>query len=419
MNITIIAYGTRGDVQPVVALGKGLVAAGHRVRMIASPNFRDFIALHGMEAIPSSIDVQEMMSSEEGKLWTDRGTNPFAQMSLLRKLLDRTAPTMMREAWDACQDTQAVVSTATSESFATSIAEKLGVPHVSALVAPAFVATRSGPASLLPVLPNRESLLNYVVGKFFAEAGFYRLSSKLINAFRAETLGLPNQSVSQYAAKGRRRPVVHGYSKHVVPHPADWPETFHTTGYWFLEENHWEPPLELVEFLDAGEAPVCIGFGSMTGRDPSAFTRLLCDAVSRTGRRAILLSGWGGIGDAALPPNVLRIDAAPHGWLYPRTAAIVHHGGAGTTAAALRAGVPMVVVPQLGDQPYWGQRMHALGVAPKPINRPKLTSERLAGAIGKAVSDSVMRKNAAELGAKIRVEDGIADAVRLIDRYVR
>jgi UDP:flavonoid glycosyltransferase YjiC (YdhE family) len=157
----------------------------------------------------------------------------------------------------------------------------------------------------------------------------------------------------------------------------------------------------------------------MTGRDPSAFTRLLCDAVSRTGRRAILLSGGGGIGDAPLPPNILRIDAAPHGWLYPRTAAIVHHGGAGTTAAALRAGVPMVVVPHLGDQPYWGQRMHALGVAPKPINRPKLTTEGLADAIGKAVSDDAMRKKAAELGAKIRAEDGIADAVRLVDRYIR
>jgi sterol 3beta-glucosyltransferase len=359
-----------------------------------------------------------MMASEEGKLWTDRGTNAFAQMRLLRRLLDRTAPTMMREAWDACQGTDAVISTATSESFATSIAERLGVPHVSALVAPAFVATRRGAASLIPVFPNRESVLNYVVGKLFAEAGFYRLSSKLINAFRAETLGLPSQSVSQYAARARRRPVVHGYSKHVVPPPADWPEAFHTTGYWFLEEDHWEPPAELVAFLDAGEAPVCIGFGSMTGRDPSAFARLLCDAVSRTGRRAILLSGWGGIGDAALPPNVLRLDAAPHAWLYPRTAAVVHHGGAGTTAAALRAGVPMVVVPHLGDQPYWGQRMHALGVAPKPINRPKLTAENLAGAIGEAVSDAATRNRAAELGAKIRAEDGIAEAVRVIERYL-
>jgi sterol 3beta-glucosyltransferase len=419
MNTTIIAYGTRGDVQPVVALAKGLIAAGHRVRMIASPNFREFVARHGIDFIPSSIDVQEMMASEEGKLWTDRGTSPIAQMRLLRRLLDRTAPTMMREAWDACQGADAVISTATSESFATSIAERLGVPHVSALVAPAFVATRSGAASLLPVFPNRESILNYVSGKLFAEAGFYRLSAKLINAFRAETLGLGRQSVSQYAAKHRRKPVVHGYSKHAVPHPTDWPETFHTTGYWFLEDDLWEPPAELVEFLEAGEAPVCIGFGSMTGRDPNAFTRLLCDAVTRSGRRAVLLSGWGGIGDAALPPNILRLDAAPHAWLYPRMAAVVHHGGAGTTAAALRAGVPMVVVPHLGDQPYWGQRMHALGVAPKPITRPKLTPEGLANAIGKATSDAAMRKQAADLGTKIRAEDGIADAVLLIERYVR
>jgi UDP:flavonoid glycosyltransferase YjiC (YdhE family) len=386
--------------------------------MIASPNFRQFIERHQVEAVASSVDVQEMMSSEDGKLWAERGTRPLEQARVMRRLLDRTAPAMMRDAWDACQGTDAVISTATSEAFATSIAERLAVPHVTALMAPAFVPSRSGAVTWLPFFPERTSLLNYLSGKLLTEAAFYRLSSGHINAFRVETLGLAKQSVFQYAAKARHRPVVHGYSAHVIPHPPDWPETYHTTGYWFLDDEPWEPPAALVEFLEAGEPPVCVGFGSMTGRDRAAFTRLVCAAVARTGRRALLLSGWGGIGDTALPEGLFRLDAAPHTWLYPRMAAVVHHGGAGTTAAALRAGVPMVIVPHLGDQPYWGRRMRELGVAPTPIPRPKLTVESLAGAIAAAASDAAMRERASDLGTKIRAEDGIGEAVRTIERYL-
>jgi UDP:flavonoid glycosyltransferase YjiC (YdhE family) len=419
MSITIVAYGTQGDVQPLVALGKGLAAAGHHVRMIASSNFRPFVERHGLEAIASSVDVHAMMSSDDGKLWSERGTKPFEQMRIMRRLLEHTAPAMMREAWDACQGTEAVISTATGEPFATSIAERLAIPHLTALLAPAFAPTRSGAATWMPVFPERSSLLNYLSGKLLTEGAFYRLSADMINAFRVETLGLSRQSVFRFAAESRRRPAVLGYSAHVIPHPPDWPETFHTTGYWFIEDEPWEPPSELVSFLDAGERPVCVGFGSMTGRDKAALTQLVYDAVARTGRRAILLSGWGGIGDAATPPGILRIEAAPHAWLYPRMAAVVHHGGAGTTAAALRAGVPMVVVPHLGDQPYWGQRMRSLGVAPKPVPRPKLTAERLAEAIDTAASDSAMRKRAAELGTAIRAEDGIGEAIRVVERYLR
>ena len=418
MKVTIIAYGSRGDVQPVLALGKGLSAAGRRVRMVAGSDFREWIEGHGLEAAPTTAAARDVMRLEDGKRWVDLGTKPLTQVRVMRRVALQTYPPMLGEAWEACRDADAIVSTATTEPFAVAIAERLGVPHVAALVAPAFVPTRSGPAAWLAPLPGRESVVNYAAGKLLYEAAFYRVMPDIVARFRRETLELPKEGLFRYAAAQRRRPVLLGYSEHVVPHPRDWPATFHTTGYWFLDdETGWEPPRALVEFLEAGEPPVCVGFGSMAGRDPEGLTRVVLDAVAASGRRALLLSGWGGLARREMPPGVLALDEAPHSWLFPRVAAVVHHGGSGTTSAALRAGRPMVVVPHLGDQPYWGQRVQALGVAPAPIARPKLTAERLARAIRTACSSEAMRSRAGELGAKIRDEDGVAVAVRLLERY--
>src|SRR5690606_35862025 len=163
----------------------------------------------------------------------------------------------------------------------------------------------------------------------------------------------------------------------------------HITGYLFLDEQAgWQPPPALEAFLDAGEPPVYIGFGSMAGRDPEAMTALVVEALALCGRRGLLLTGWGGLHAGAVPESIFVLDAAPHSWLFPRMAAVVHHGGAGTTAEGLRAGVPAVVVPFLFDQPFWGARIEALGVGPAPIPRKQLTAARLAGAIHRAVSDA-------------------------------
>ena len=168
------------------------------------------------------------------------------------------------------------------------------------------------------------------------------------------------------------------------------------------------------DFLEAGSPPVYIGFGSMSSREPEATTRLVIEALRRVGQRAILLSGWGGLQKTDLPDMVFMGESLPHAWLFPRVAAVVHHGGAGTTAAGLRAGVPSITVPFFGDQPFWGRRIAELGVGPEPIPRRRLTVERLASAIQQAVGDDGMRLRAAKLGARIRAEDGIAGAVEII-----
>jgi UDP:flavonoid glycosyltransferase YjiC (YdhE family) len=210
-------------------------------------------------------------------------------------------------------------------------------------------------------------------------------------------------------------PYLYGYSPSVVPRPDDYPAWHHVSGYWFLDRDpSWSPPDTLVRFLEAGPKPISIGFGSMLGQDTEKLIDLAVRALQDSGQRAVLLGGWAVAGDLALPDSIFHIDAVPHDWLFPRMAAVVHHGGSGTTAAGLRAGVPSIVVPFFGDQPYWGRRVHALGVGPRPIQRKSLTVSKLAEAITMAVEDEGLRQNAAELGERIQAEDGVQSAVDFV-----
>jgi sterol 3beta-glucosyltransferase len=205
----------------------------------------------------------------------------------------------------------------------------------------------------------------------------------------------------------------------VVPKPPDWGDNLNITGYWFLDESaSWQPPQQLADFLAAGPPPVYIGFGSMSDRKPEETTNLVLRALAQSKQRGILATGWGGLGQQDLPGEVFKIDRAPHDWLFPRVAAAVHHGGAGTTAASLRAGIPCVIIPHFMDQPYWGQRVVDLGVGPQFIPRDQLTEERLTSAILEALGNQSMRQSAVTLGDQIRAEDGVGQAVKVLDRYL-
>jgi sterol 3beta-glucosyltransferase len=210
-----------------------------------------------------------------------------------------------------------------------------------------------------------------------------------------------------------------GYSALVAPRPRDWGASHYVAGYWFLDsDTNWQPPKALADFLSAGPAPICIGFGSMHDREAATVTELVKNALDRSEQRGILISGWGGLQTESASDRVFSIESAPHSWLFPRSAAVVHHGGAGTTAAALRAGVPSLIVPFMADQPFWGRRVYALGVGPEPIPHRRLTVDNLANSIRQMVADQAMRQRAAELGNRIRAEDGINRAIDLLERAV-
>ena len=215
--------------------------------------------------------------------------------------------------------------------------------------------------------------------------------------------------------RGKPVPILYGYSEAVVPRPADWDETSIVTGYWFLDAPaNWQPDPALVKFLQAGPPPVYIGFGSMFMNGGARKTDIVLKALKLAGQRGVLATGWGGLIADNAPEGIFVLDAVPHDWLFPQMAAIVHHGGAGTTGASLRVGKPTVICPFVGDQPFWGRRVAALGVGPAPIPQSRLTAERLADAIKQAVTDTDMRRNAATLGEAIRAEDGIGRAVEYI-----
>jgi sterol 3beta-glucosyltransferase len=317
----------------------------------------------------------------------------------------------------ACRSTDAVLYTMLGMA-AYSVAEMMNVSGLYLLLQP-YSRTREEPYFLAPALPLGGSYNRWTY--LLSEQLFWQMFRVPVNRWRRESLNLkPLPFLGAYDALYQHRiPFIYGFSAHVVPRARDWPDWHHITGYWFLnDEDHWSPPSSLVTFLANGPKPVYIGFGSMGGHIAQQLTDLAIEAVQLTGQRAILLGGWAQAHQRDLPDNIYALESAPHGWLFPQMAAVVHHGGAGTTAAGLRAGVPSVLTPFFGDQPYWGQRVYRLGVGPKPIMRKALTAQHLAKAIIQAATDEVMRRRAAQLGEQIRAEDGIGAAVTLITRYL-
>jgi sterol 3beta-glucosyltransferase len=297
------------------------------------------------------------------------------------------------------------------------IAETLKIPLIQAYVFP-FTPTSEFPAPLVPSLPFG-SLLNKL--SFHIARQMFWQTSKISDNLTRQILGIPKASFwGPYASLNRRKvPALYGYSQHVLPRPHDWPEHHQLTGYWYLDTaKDWMPPSDLMDFLNAGQAPIYIGFGSMGSRNPEEVARLAIDALVRSGQRGVLASGWGGLKPSELPESIYLLDSLPHSWLFPRMAAVVHHGGAGTSAAGLRAGIPSIIIPFMGDQPFWARRIYDLGVGTKPIPRKQITTQRLADAITEAVSSDAIRQNAKNLGEKIRAEDSIANVVNVVRRYI-
>jgi sterol 3beta-glucosyltransferase len=331
---------------------------------------------------------------------------------------------MLRDIEAAVADTDAVVcSPLTFQAF--DFAERHGKPCAMASPVPitptgAFPFMVMPPAvwEWLPLVPGwlakpgnwltHQVALHAISLGTWRQLNRWRLSQGLRPAWGG-ALGLTRQ---------HRLRVVYGISPRVLPRPLDWGPNVALTGAWTLgPPAGWAPSAALEAFM-AGEPPVYVGFGSMIGADPDRLTREVVEALRLAGRRGVLLGGWQDLGRGALPDHVLRVDDVPHEWLFPRCVAVVHHGGAGTTAAALRAGVPQVVCPYFADQPFWAARVAALGVGPRAVPQGELTAARLAGGITAALGDQVVRDRAAALGAQLRAEDGVALACEQLERWL-
>lgn len=412
-RIAVFALGTRGDVQPMLALAKGLKAAGYDITLVTGENFVGWAQEHGIDAI-GTVDMDAVMTSENGVAWSESSRSAAQQLVHMGKLMNEYGGQMADGAHRGVHGADAIISGFVSDFIASALADKYQLPFVSAALQP-YRPSRSGPTSLSPIFPRGTSILNALMGRF-VERLLFSVYEPTMNNFRTQVLGLPALDLNTYYRRLHATPTVNGFSRFVVPTASDWEAHVHTAGFWFLAEPGWTPPQTLVQFLEAGTPPVYVGFGSMTSSDPDGTVKLIAEVLDRLGLRGVIPAQWGSktFTQAELPSHLYAVERVPHRWLFPRMEAVVHHGGAGTTAAGLYAGKPSLIVPHMSDQPFWGRRIAALGAGPHPLPRHRLNSRLLTARIRELVTNSMIQSSAQVLGEKIRAENGIDNAVRFI-----
>jgi sterol 3beta-glucosyltransferase len=416
-KITILAFGSMGDVVPHLALGIGLQTAGYRVHFVTHSRFAPMTSKYGISSFGIDDDPMSMLKGESGQRLFASGSNAIRSFKTFISELDGKLRLYTEHVMQQSEGSDLLLGSPLGTLVAIHVAEKLKTRFFPAFLQPVTPSSQI-PNAFVPTLfhtlpENWASHQLYYRGGSFA---FRRSMSDLRRRIGLSPSGgcEPFESIYREAM-----PTLYGYSAAIVPRPTNWMEHTHVTGYWFLPPTQdWQPPDSLIDFLESGPPPICVGFGSMV-YDPEATTDLVLEALKQVGCRGLLVTGWGGIKPRPLGDDVFAIESVPYDWLFPRVAAVVHHAGAGTIALALRAGVPSVTVPHLFDNFFWGQQLYRLGVAPRPIHRLKLTADALAEAISIAIKDERLKRNAAYFAERLSSEDGVICAVEEISRHLR
>lgn len=411
MRILLLAIGTRGDVQPFVALGRALSARGHEVALAAPKGFAAMCDGTGFGFFPLPADFQELMKQPEIQAALTSFSGKIKALRWASDLMNA----QLSAIWDIGHDFRPqVILHHFKAELAPQLARELGGISIPVMLQPGFMPTGEYPQFLLAKRSH---------GRLFNRASFaailppIRLSTLMLERRWEKASGVKlgrRLDPMQGYAHGRPAPRIHAYSPTLVPRPADWPETEVQTGYFFTDPVDWTPPEGLVTFLAAGPPPIYVGFGSMPGVDAENTARAVLGALERTGLRAVIATGWGGIEALSPGPHIHVLEAAPHSWLFPRMAAVVHHGGSGTTHEGLRWGRPSVICPLFADQPFFGARVADLGAGPEPIRQKRLTADGLARALDFALTPGIAAR-AVALGEAIRGEDGIGKAIALVE----
>ncbi|MFH8568026.1 glycosyltransferase [Streptomyces sp. NPDC017993] len=423
MKALIYSHGSRGDMQPYLALAYALNQEGHSATLVGPRMYGSWVKEYGVDFAPvndegvklhSRPDVREILVNNEKS--TD--AHQAARERIFNEVFPTLYPVMLKEMWDAASGgADIVIHSHSSRQAVHQIAEKLGVPHVLASLYPHFVASRRYPAQVGTFEARPDNLEQH------ARANDNPIKGPLADLFarwRTDVLGLaPREGFldNRYRADGTAAPVLHGFSPHVVEPAPDWPEWVHTTGFWMLPgKPGWRPSERLLRFLDDGEKPLFIGFGSHLGIDPETTGRAVVEALGRTGLRAVVVTGWGGVVIPDPPENILIEEEIPYDWLFPRVRAAVHPGGTGTHNAALKAGIPQVICPFQKEGLMWANHLYELGVAPAPVKHRELTADKLAAAIDRATTDPDIARSVARLAEKTAPENGAAHAVRVLEK---
>jgi sterol 3beta-glucosyltransferase len=444
LRITILTYGSRGDVQPYLALGLSLAQVGHQVRLAAPGVYRAFVERYASHHCPDRLTFAPLPGDPAGLMQAagSGGWLPFPvrMAAIVARHLAPLSAGLIEQSAAACRDADLIIHTLVTTVIGNQLARQRGVPDLSALVFPIFSPTREFPNPLFPPWPDGPGLLarrlsgfssryNYLTHREFNRV-FWHAARLGIGRLNRSGAGLETPThwlfpwpdgILPETNPARPTPVLYGISPHMLPRPVDWEPHARLSGPWFLDQPPgWQPDPALERFLDGSPPAVGIGFGSLIPQNARRLARITLQALEATGQRGVLIGGWGGLAahlpaGAYSPDRLFVVDEVPFDWLFPRLAAVVHHGGIGTSAAALRAGLPSVIIPFSFDQPFWARQLHALGAAPPPIASNRLTAQRLAAALHKALEDESIRTRAGQIGTRLRQEDGLAQAVELIE----
>ena len=413
MRISILTLGSRGDVQPYLALAIGLKRAGYSVRLASHAIFEPLIRSYGIDFALvrfNPLDIVNHPDAQRAK------SNIVRFMLTVRRIIGPLYLSVFDDFWQACQDADAIIASPTAAN-AYDCAKALEAPLFLGLLQP-LIPTRHFPSFFLPPFPNFGGAFNKTTHHLFNQL-LWQNARTSVNNWRKARLGLrPASFFGPYRKqRAQRVPYLIACSPSIIPKPPDWRAWHHVTGYWFLEpQSDFRPPPDLEDFLRSGAPPVYIGFGSMAQQQPEKVTEVIVEALARSNQRGILTGGWGWSEHFTLPDTMLQVEDVPHHWLFPQMTALVHHGGAGTTAAALRSGIPSIVVPFGGDQLHWGRILTEHGVSAGVLPIDDLTAGSLTQALTLATNDQPLRSRANSLGALIRQEDGVSKAVEIVER---
>ncbi|MFD0003142.1 glycosyltransferase [Streptomyces sp. NPDC127178] len=398
--------GSRGDVAPYTGLGHALSRAGHEVTLVTHGCFERLVAGSGVRFHPMPVDPRAELESERGRSLHRSGTG-LGKLVRVVRMARALAGEMTDDMLAAARTSDVLLLAGSTAPLGHAIAEGLSLPAIDLPLQPLAPTREFGP----PMLGGGSwgAVGNRIAGHG-VNLAIHRVFSAAVPDVR-ERLGLSRGKPRTAARTGR---TLHGYSPLVVPRPRDWQPHLEVTGYWWPYDGEAQLPSALREFLDAGPPPVFVGLGSATVPDPAALSTEVVRALRRAGLRTVIQRGWGGL--EAAGDDVLTIDEVPHSVLFPRMAAVIHHCGAGTTGAGLRAGVPAVPVPIQFDEGFWAARLVALGVAPRAVPLRKLTAETLTTAVREATGDPSYGRRAQALAEGLRAEDGTAAVVDAVNR---
>ena len=416
-RIVFLCSGTRGDVQPHIALGARLQQAGAQVRIATHPAFRDAVEARGLSFSLLSDNPNDLLVSPAyyGALTPSAGVWRSLRATLrFWRAAQPAFARMWHDAWLACQEADAIVA-GLPTWWGAHIAEALRIPCVFAPLQP-LTPTRAFPSPLLPAAQSLGPAYNRLT-HWLVEQMLWLPWRAILNRWRQRDLGLPHVRTA-HPFPHDNQPCVYGFSSHVVPRPADWPEAHQVAGYWFHESAQpWQPPAGLARFLEAGDPPAYIGFGSYPWSSAPIPLQTVVKAVEQAAMRAIVLLDEQTASSVHLPPSIYAVSSAPHEWLFPRVSVTVHHAGAGTVAAALRAGAPMLAAPIAVDQFFWSRRVEALGVG-RVLRRRSFSARAVAEALVETARDRRLRQRAGQMQQALAAEDGLGRAVELIHQAV-